>query len=529
MQTHRPRATLLRSLLFLLLAVLLYLGTSALWAPFGGLDKRQLNFELPYALVFGACLIGFQGFAHRSHRWFSALTLLYPYVIYDSFYHVLDRVPRLNDFSDWANVYRAEPSIAVGMLVLGGLWLLLIGYCLVTTYRHAALGRRCLLAVSVAGLAASAALCAAGLPLSLQQQLMAQRVTWDDHRNIRRYGRLADVLVAQGHTVRNRAALASRSAPEPLPNFGLHALKATPPVYLILLESFTDPRLIKGIAFEQDPVHLSLLPWLNDGAFDLVHVPVYGGGTPQSEFEVLAGAPALASYGTIEHNNLRGSPMPGFVQALNAAGYQSEATVATSPRFYNSVRAYSSHGFATPCFIDTCTGFETPTPYHYIHDEDLLARYPRQNDNAHLQYVLGMYGHVNLERHTAIRPDVISLSGEHAGNATLNDLANQFYYRTKAVGELLQRLQSQQPKAVILVMGDHLPPLFSGGIEYTKDKRQSIALLVAAGQRVDISDYHSWQLPYLIAAQLSGAEPNIPEAAAAEAFYHYLMRKGSGL
>lgn len=516
------------SLLAVFLAIVIYFGVSVLWVPFGGISGGQLHLELPILLLTSYALLGGRKHQSKWHLITLLITLLLPYACFDGFYQNLDREPRVSDFGNIGDLMLVGGIYLYGSLLIIGLWFSSIVFCVYSSFfREPGSTPKSVFTSSIIALVVCYGL-SVGLPPKFNTQLFPKWVSWSDDRNTRRYGRVSSMLVAQGRRHDNFKKLKDVGEPTVWPDFNIESAGPLANISIIVLESLMDPRLIEGAEFDISPLHPDLVRWLNAGQFDRIKVPVYGGGTPQTEFELLTGAPALAAYGRIEHNNFGGSKIPGFINALNKVGYSVEATIATSPRFYNSTLAYQSHGFSDVCFIDRCEGFDSKPPYRYLHDEDLLEVVAEQSTRSSHQplvrYVLGMFGHTDYERHKSIRPDAVTVQGALANHEAFVRLSNQFYYRSKAIADFLQQTHHQAGRSITLIVGDHLPPILSEDVRYLHDKHESIALLIDGDRRIDIAGMAAWQLPHLLASLADGRPVALPSRDQMSHYYHYLLK-----
>ncbi len=236
----------------------------------------------------------------------------------------------------------------------------------------------------------------------------------------------------------------------------------------------------------------------------MITTPVYGGGTAQSEFEILTGIPALSLIDSIDFNLFEGNASSSLVQMLRKMGYYTMASVATEPVFYNAKLAYKGIGFDEVNFLGENTYFEEKED-HYLFDGDFLQanqtyikKYLSQKDEVKplLNYIVGMFGHVPFERNKKLRPDAIAI---HPDNEQLFDMANQFYYRTEALGQFLHDLQELDPYSIILITSDHLPPIFNNtDIQYKQALKSNIALLLDNFTEVDISGKTTYETSHIL-------------------------------
>jgi phosphoglycerol transferase MdoB-like AlkP superfamily enzyme len=282
-------------------------------------------------------------------------------------------------------------------------------------------------------------------------------------------------------------------------------------LYIVILESFVDPRLIKDVKFNKTPLADNIKRYLNNSMFDLVISPIYGGGTSQAEFEVLTGVRALAKVNSIEFNTMEGCAVPGFIHLLKENGYNTYAVIGTGPQYYNAKVAYKSLGFEESDFLGEYSKYRVEKGKGKIFD-GVLYQYVLQNlekekyYSPYIIYILGMYGHFPYNRDIDKQPDIISVT--HT-DARVKRIANQFYYRTKAMGEYIDAILQKDPDAIIYFSSDHLPPLFDKNVVYQKAQKLNIALLLDGGKRVDINGLYYYEIPRLIYRMLTGKSKNI--------------------
>ncbi|MCP3901535.1 MAG: sulfatase-like hydrolase/transferase, partial [Desulfobacteraceae bacterium] len=280
---------------------------------------------------------------------------------------------------------------------------------------------------------------------------------WSITKNIRANGRITTFF----HSSNKRKKTLTRLVSEPSMDLSQYLFTKrplnTPDIHIIVLESFIHPQFIKKIRFNFSPLHPMLRPYLNgEKDFSLVQSPVFGGGTAQSEFELLTGIPALSLIESIEFNYFEGSKTPSFVNRLEQFGYFTMGAIGTKPKFYNSQIAYKGLGFREITYVNQGY-FTNNSEDEYIFDGDLFnanLEHLERVTSHHgpiFNYIVGMYGHLPYERNLNKRPDVISTNGK---NDSLNRITNQFYYRTKALATFIEALQQRDREAIILVVSD---------------------------------------------------------------------------
>ncbi|HEY1210238.1 MAG TPA: sulfatase-like hydrolase/transferase [Terracidiphilus sp.] len=292
-------------------------------------------------------------------------------------------------------------------------------------------------------------------------------------------------------------------------------------VYLVVLESWVDPTLFRAVTWSRDPRHPDFTQLVGEEQGFSIS-PVFGGGTAQAEFEALCGVPALNKLSEIEFDVFTGHAagcMPGI---LHQAGYTTYVSNAYQPDYFNSTKAYTGIGFEKLYFpieyahdrdtyltVSSSSDAET-----YLFDGDLfnqnlafIARTLREHPGQPIfNYVLTMYGHEPHDIDTQMRPLVLSMKAPHDDQQLLR-AANQYWYRTQAIASYIRTLIKLDPKSLIILVSDHLPPLDEGMKSY-KDYRyldnigdsthMNRILVVEDGKVVRHKTIHHYNVPSLI-------------------------------
>lgn len=243
-------------------------------------------------------------------------------------------------------------------------------------------------------------------------------------------------------------------------------------VHLVVLESFLDPTLFKKATYTKDPFHPSFRKLFgNKMGFSIS--PVVGGKTAQAEFEILCGVPAFEEMTGVEFNSFTGSAAYCLPGKLQLAGYQTMASNAYNPSFFNTPNAYRGMGFARMYFPrEYVSGNETylskgdtSGEKEYMFDGTILSQnlefitpFLKDNDGPPLfNYVLTIYGHFPHELNEEKRPKVLKMISDFK-DPQLERAANQIFYRSQAAADYVNRLLELDPKSLIILVSDHLPP-----------------------------------------------------------------------
>ncbi len=495
-------------LLISYLVPLAYCIMSQFWADHGGASSTLNFFELP--LVVTLCLIlYFNPAANKKiisiHLFTPSLSFLGLYFLYDLVYSYFARSPRISDFKNIGFLYKVSPLL-FGTLI--GFMILILMPILFSYFAWKKETKAPQQALILLG--KTTALLLLGLIIFSAKTYNYQVsnlyfVSWSDTRNVIKNGRICSFIY---YNNKRKNILAGLKNHKHLPLshlFYARKPQRRPNIHIILLESFIDPRKIAGLEFNRPPLSKRLTPFLiRKKKFSLIEAPVYGGGSPQTKFEILTGIPALALIDSIEYNLYEGSQTSSFVNALNKEGYHTFAANGSKSGFYNSKLAYQGIGFDQLYFLDKNNYYKKSPGDDYLFDGDFfqaniawLKQLFSKPDHAEpiLNYMVGMYGHLPFERNQKKRPDIITTNST---DILLTNLANQFYYRTEALADFLVNLKKIDPEAIVFIASDHLPPILNKKTKYSLDNKMNIALLLDRFKPVDISARKYYEITHII-------------------------------
>jgi phosphoglycerol transferase MdoB-like AlkP superfamily enzyme len=454
----------------------------------------------------------------------AAFPIITAYFGFDFFYIAWGNVFKLIDFQNLPELLQVLPFLGKAALLLAlGLPIILL-LCYIDY-------RKYLRVLSIAALAAVLVVSIEFWPnvvLPTLDHLGFQVAEWSDAEIVNENGRLTTLLYFEA---RRRQALAQtasyrthtdydtevRAASDYIRKHGNHRN-----VHLLVLESFIDPTLLNAVVFSQDPRHPDYAKLVGDKQSFSIS-PSFGGETAQAEFEALCGVPALQRLSEIEFDDFTGQAagcMPGI---LAQAGYSSIVSNSFEPNYFNSTKAYTGIGFQQIYFpieyamasTTYLTAKNVSPDEYYLFDGDLfdqnlafLARTLHDNPGRPiLNYVLGIYGHEPHDLDTDRRPLVLSIKSPQAPNDQLLRAANQYWYRTQAIAHYVRALIKLDPKSLIIIVSDHLPPLDKGvnsykELRYLNNVEDSThlnrILIVENGKVVRHKTIHHYEIPAVI-------------------------------
>ncbi len=235
-------------------------------------------------------------------------------------------------------------------------------------------------------------------------------------------------------------------------------------VHIILLESFWDPTLLKTAEFSEDPFVPGFRAlWKQSGNSSILS-PVYGGYTANAEFELLCGFPVEED--AVKFERRLKNNVPCLPRILNELGYISYASHPNTASFWNRLNAYQRIGFTRSFFINDYEKIDMAQD-EFMGDSTYYAQTFKLLDTAKkalkfedqnrpiFNYMVTIFGHLPYPL-TEDRPKVVTVNN---ASETVEAYANNMYYKSKEFMEMLAQLQKDDPDALIIAFGDHLPNL----------------------------------------------------------------------
>ncbi len=317
-----------------------------------------------------------------------------------------------------------------------------------------------------------------------------------------------------------RAALASAPAvprrAESLPG----SPGASRPVVLILLESFWDPAALRAAGLSGDPVDPRFRALWQAGGGSSALSPEFGGGTANSEMEVLCGIPTRLVLPGIVFSSSLANELPCLPRLLSGDGLPAAAFHPNVPDFWNRDRAYPRLGFSryfssTAFVADDLNG-------EFLSDESLYRQawartQPPSGTAAALTFVLTYTGHWPYPLNAERRAYEISAA---SAPPVVGRYASSILHSSRELVAFVDRVLAESPEALVVALGDHLPVLgesvdvyresglFEAWVpDFTPAMFRALAavpLLVVDGRSgpVDVGTISQFEIPALVLERL---------------------------
>jgi phosphoglycerol transferase MdoB-like AlkP superfamily enzyme len=503
--------------------LLFLLGYTEIFQQHGGLPTLLLAWRLEIPLLL--YLYFFLNQLLRKSRlqpFVAAAPLLLFYGVFDAYYLMFGRMLRITELSELPEMLQVLPPLPLTLIgILLGLPLLAFLVSLEFRTRRTAM--------AMAALPLLALLLMVELTpdffMTAFQKSQQEILLYSDTASARNNGRLSMMLYNEARRKSYRKKIAAHQLnPASLIDFdkviaGLKEQQGKRNIHLIVLESFLDPGLLKKACFSRNPAHPAFRKLLaQKGGISIS--PVFAGGTAQAEFEILCGAPALREFSGIEFDVFTGAKTPCLPRILAEGGYETNATNAYKPEFFNSTNAYTGIGFEKRYYPrEFAAGYDTYFSAGDVTDEDymfdgvlfsqnleFITRRIKENPTLPIfNYIIGMYGHIPHDLNPDKRPMVVKMLGDFKDEG-LEKAVNQYYYRTEAIATFVKGLIAADPKSLIIIVSDHLPSL-SGSqtyqeLDYLGGTAEAIFLnriyIIENGRPVRQNTIHHYDIPRIV-------------------------------
>jgi hypothetical protein len=258
-----------------------------------------------------------------------------------------------------------------------------------------------------------------------------------------------------------------------------------PNIIMLVIESFMDPQDL-GVHFTSDPIP-TFHAISGKNSSGRVVVPVFGGTSANTEFELLTG---LSMYflpdGSCPYRQYLNQDIPALPRLLHQYGYRSTAIPADPPYLFNHKAVYRHLGFDQWSFPETNPEIPRSPDDEYVADEalaDIIISESRTNSPS---FIFAFTGGTHFPwEYSDYNNSPLDIAGTYPGlnRSELKTYINALKVADAALNKLIAYFEKVDQKTVILVMGDHLPALtgvydatgfFNGsGMEKTQKRYQT--------------------------------------------------------
>ena len=226
-------------------------------------------------------------------------------------------------------------------------------------------------------------------------------------------------------------------------------------VHVFVLESFFDPASLGEKWVPEDPLPEDFRQLWQETNHSTALSPVFGGYTANAEFEVLCGFPVTRNAVFFEGWLRRAAPC--LPATLSTLGYTTVASHPNVPGFWNRTHAYHLIGFddyLSKGDFDMSDSVDNLLLDHSMYTQVFNQLEHEEYPGPVFNYMLTYHGHLPYPGGNADYPDRVS-AGQESG--LLHGYLNQIWYKSRDLMKRLAILREQDPDALIVIFGDHLP------------------------------------------------------------------------
>lgn len=227
-------------------------------------------------------------------------------------------------------------------------------------------------------------------------------------------------------------------------------------LHVVLEESFWDPSPLHATGLAQSPLDPRFVALWDQAGRSTAMSPAFGGQTANAEFEVLCGFPL--AQGAVRFEQPMNDDLPCLPRVLAENGYRTVASHPNTPGFWNRQASYDRLGFETFWSIgdfvqdDMTSIFLSDASLHRQVAEKLKTS---GDPRPVFDYTVTYYGHWMYDVDEK-RP-LIEGSASHVDE--VNRYVSVVHWKSREMMDAIERWRREDPDAVIVVFGDHLPLL----------------------------------------------------------------------
>jgi len=231
------------------------------------------------------------------------------------------------------------------------------------------------------------------------------------------------------------------------------------PVVLILLESFWDPTRLRSAGLSGDPLAPRFRELWSAAGESAALSPEFGGATANAELEVLCGVPTRLVFPGVVFATSLANDLPCLPELLARGGLRAEAFHPNVPSFWSRARSYPRLGFTR--FFSLGDFAPDDLNGAFLSDESLYRQaWARAREGpagpAALTYVLTYTGHWPYDLNPARRSYEISA---RSAPEVVGRYASSVLHSSRELAAFLDRILADEPDALVVALGDHLPSL----------------------------------------------------------------------
>lgn len=240
--------------------------------------------------------------------------------------------------------------------------------------------------------------------------------------------------------------------------------ESKPNIIFIQMESFMDPTLIKEAKFSEDPIpNFRKISKENKSGY--INVPVVGGGTARTEFEILTGNNFdYLIPGEIPYDSLvKKKNVNSIATTLKNQGYGAHIMHNFQGNFYNRNIAFKNLGFDTFTSMEYMQNLEN-TPLDWRKDmvlADYIEKALNKTKESDVVYAIGVEGHGAYPTYDMGEdlPIKVETSLSEEDKYQLYNYVNLLKGTDDFIGKVIENVDKREEDTIVVFFSDHLPKL----------------------------------------------------------------------
>lgn len=234
-----------------------------------------------------------------------------------------------------------------------------------------------------------------------------------------------------------------------------------PNLIIIMLESFMDP-LDLGYEYSGDPIPYFRSNQSGNTSGSVI-VPESFGGSINSEFEILTGMSTLfLPTRSIPYRQHIKTPVHSLPGALKKSGYRTIAIQADPRDWFNREKAYDLLGFDETFFLHEDQAAERTARGWWVSDKAVMEKIKEAGRGKKPFFVFAFPSSTHSPYDTGFFADsalkVVGRIGSDVA-AEVKEYINLLRESDRVIGEIIEYYRERPDPTMIVVLGDHLPPL----------------------------------------------------------------------
>lgn len=248
----------------------------------------------------------------------------------------------------------------------------------------------------------------------------------------------------------------------------------TPNIIMVQLESFFDPSYLSadGLSFSEEPVP-NFKKLKNENTHGFLTVPAFGGGTANTEFEILTQID-IHTFGLGEYpytTVLNENAFESTAYYLKENRYNTHAIHNHTASFYDRNKVYQNLGFDTFTSVEYMTDLKT-NPLGWAKDSMLtneILKALSSTSGKDFVFSVSVQGHGQYpSSFDGELPITVTGIENEEIKTNLEYYLSQIHEMDSFISELTTKLSDYPEDTIVVFYGDHLPSLKLGEINNNK-------------------------------------------------------------